>query len=66
MPKSSFKEEDYLRILFNSNHADHPENSFIFILTTEDEQVMYGICVFEEELINADVIDKWDTRKVRD
>jgi len=61
--KSGFSEGDFLQILFNSDHPDHPENSFVFLLTTEDEQVVYGVCITKDEILNGGHIDKWDTRK---
>jgi hypothetical protein len=62
--KSGFSEADYLEMLFNSDHANHPENYFVFLLTTEDEQVVYGVCIIKDEILNGGTIDKWGTRKV--
>eukprot|EP01113_Clastostelium_recurvatum_P009386 TRINITY_DN14519_c0_g1_i2.p1 TRINITY_DN14519_c0_g1~~TRINITY_DN14519_c0_g1_i2.p1 ORF type:complete len:609 (-),score=165.40 TRINITY_DN14519_c0_g1_i2:42-1868(-) len=62
LDRRSQREGDLLNLLYNQErHLQHPEDQFVFILTTEDEQVLYGICVYKEEVINNKVIDKWDT-----
>jgi hypothetical protein len=63
VPRKDFTEDQLLKILFISNHEEHPENHFVFLLTTEDEQVVYGVCIVKDEIINGATIEKWDTRK---
>eukprot|EP01112_Ceratiomyxa_fruticulosa_P020129 TRINITY_DN676_c0_g1_i1.p1 TRINITY_DN676_c0_g1~~TRINITY_DN676_c0_g1_i1.p1 ORF type:complete len:621 (-),score=67.18 TRINITY_DN676_c0_g1_i1:457-2319(-) len=64
--RSTQKEVDLLNILYNQeSHLNHLEDQFVFLLTTEDEQVMYGICIYKEEVINNKTIEKWDTLRER-
>lgn len=62
VPQSSLSEDELLKTLYISNHEEHPENYFVFRLTTEDEMVVYGVCICKYEIINGGTIQKWDTR----
>ncbi|KAL6052934.1 DENN (AEX3) domain containing protein [Balamuthia mandrillaris] len=49
--KKTASNSNLFKIFYNQSHVNHPERSYVFLLTTTVKELLYGICVVNIESI---------------